>query len=215
MGPLTRRRALQCATALLPGIAGCTDSSTTIHRDRSPPDDVRLDVPTFFLRNPAGRPFVHVSHAGSGDSDGTPRPRGGIISERPPDTALTFTADVPGTADARRFVRRTDFDRESVFVTHDSVGACFQLEFCYVGWSDTEVVAAFRERYRDADVACEADRRHTVAAFVRIPDTLEEAVVRERDSRSGDRCRLPTSWQETPPRMDRGGAGGPGSRRGG
>ena len=180
MSPRTRRQTLRGAAALLAAFAGCSGTSSDRSNDEPHyPENVELDPETYSLRNPGGGPVVRrrsesTTEGENGDDGGeSPSFRGYWFVASSEDAKDLVYADVAGADEARRFVAATDFDEETIFVQQRSVGECYRLELCYVGWSGTEIWTEFGRRYRDADVACEVGAESAVAILVRIPDVID------------------------------------------
>ncbi|SEP24137.1 hypothetical protein SAMN04487948_12563 [Halogranum amylolyticum] len=198
MGPLTRRRALHGATALLAGLAGCSGSSSS-SRSSSPTaaesgGSGDTDPESYTLRGPTDDPLVRTGDA----STDTPTDRleerrwhHEFVTSADAAESLRF-ADVDGVDGARAFLAETSFETETVYVERRTVGECWELDLCYVRWGPKRVETDYGRRLRAADVACSADEQVAVATFVRIPARLDPEEIRQYGSgTSSDGCRLP------------------------
>lgn len=190
----TRRRALHGAAALLAGLAGCFDeSSSTGTRATRRSGDVAYDPESFALRNPSPGPTVWTGQRPTAEpGDDRVYFPGHLFVAGPDDLADVSVADVPGAADARAFLEATDYDAATVYVDQSFVGECYEPELCHVRWSETEIRTSYARRYRDVDVACEADAEDFVTNLIRIPVALDPDKVRSYSSSGGGRCRTPT-----------------------
>ncbi|WP_313695581.1 hypothetical protein [Halorarum halobium] len=202
MVPITRRAALRGATALLAGAAGCSDfeageSTATAGRERDL-ENVATDPPHRTLRATTDASIVWVDDGESG-TNGTPRRYLSdrfIVDEASADR-LRFAESVD-SAPVREFIAATEFETETVYVDLSSVGECYRLELCYVGWSDAEIETRYGRTLRDADVSCGADVRASVATFVRIPAAIDpERISSYGSGMSSGGCRLPP-WIREP-----------------
>lgn len=190
MSPRTRRQTLHGAAALLAAFAGCSGESSH-SSSHGPgredyPENVELDPETYSLRNPTGGPAVRRrpettseddDRAGR-DEDERRRVHDYWFVASTADAKDLVYADVDGAAEARRFVEGTDFDSETIFVYQQTVGECYRLELCYVGWSADEIDTRFGRLYRDAHVACEVENEDAVATMIRIPEAIDPNDVR-------------------------------------
>lgn len=175
MPSITRRRALHGAAALLTGFAGCSGESSS--SSSYPPEavgNVAVDPESYSLRNPADEPTVWTGER--------PTPREGeershyrhhTFVTSPDDAADIAFAAVPGADEARTFLDDTDYDAATVYVEQWRVQECFAPELCYVQWSENDIDTSYTRRYRDVDVACEADAEDTIATLIRIPAAID------------------------------------------
>ena len=204
MNPRTRRQALHGAAALLAAFAGCSGESSH-SSSHGPgredyPENVELDPETYSLRNPTGEAAVRRASEtttkdgenGEDADDARLASHGYWFVASPEDARDLAYADVDGAAEARRFVESTDFEAETIYVQQRSVGECYRLELCYVGWSGSEIRTDFGRLYRDADVACEVESEVAVATLIRIPDAIDPDGIRGFSSgMSSGGCHLP------------------------
>lgn len=213
MVPLTRRRLLHAAVALLAGTAGCngSQSSSVTGTAAAGPGGRPADavVPEHHsLRNPADAPPVWLRPADdestSASTSATPRPSQaqGFVASAETADRLAF-ADVDGASSARRFVSNTDFASETLLLETRSVEACHTLSLCHVSWTDSSIDTAYGSTYRDADVDCDAGDSDSVSMLIRIPEALDPDAIRSRGSSWGssgcDRRRPPDDEPTTEP----------------
>jgi hypothetical protein len=174
----TRRRALHGAAALLAGVAGCSASQSSGPGDPvGDEESVALDPETYSLRNPGSGPALWFGDRPTVDEDdpGPWRHHDFVTdAERAADVAV---ADVDGAAGAREFLTATEYDTSTVYVERVEIRACFAQDLCYVRWSATDIETSYTRYYRDADVACEAEARHTVATLIRLPEAFDPSDV--------------------------------------
>ena len=202
MPSLHRRRVLHGAVALLGALAGCSDAPT--ERDSAAvagrPENTLYDPETVWLRSSERqRPLVWLprEETRAGDSSGDEE-----TPESPPEDARhsafvasrsdadrLWVADEEGADAVRRFVAETDFERQTLYVENNEVGACHAPELCSVAWSATEIDTEYARSFRDADVACCTDERDAVAAVIRIPDAIDPEEVNSHGSGWGRGCR--------------------------
>jgi hypothetical protein len=212
MVPLTRRRLLHAAVALLAGTAGCNGSQsssvtgTAVAGPAGRPSDAVVPEHCS-LRTPADAPPVWLLSEGDGEtstSSATPRlsRAQGFVASTDAAERLGF-ADVDGAAAARRFVSNTDFDSETLLLETRTVDACRTLSLCHVSWTDSSIDTAYGSTYRDADVDCDADGSDSVSTLIRIPEALDPDAIRSRGSSWGssgcDRRRPPGDDPATEP----------------
>lgn len=179
MPPITRRRALQGAVGVLAGLAGCQGEgssnespSPTARRGHA---NVETDPDQYSLRSPQDGPLLWFARPG-GDSPTPPdrdsASRRGLVASE--ETAATLSiADGVDAPDARAFVDETDFDSETLYLEHRTVGECYRLELCYVTWDETDIDTRYGRFLRDHDAACEADASVTEARLTRVPAALD------------------------------------------
>jgi hypothetical protein len=202
MPSLHRRRVLHGAVALLGALAGCSDAPT--ERDSAAvagrPENTLYDPETVWLRSSERqRPLVWLprEETRAGDSSGdeeTPQSlpedarHSAFVASRS-DADRLRVADEEGADAVGRFVTETDFERQTLYVENNEVGACHAPELCSVAWSATEIDTEYARSFRDADVACRTDERDAVAAVIRIPDAIDPEEVNSHGSGWGRGCR--------------------------
>ncbi len=197
MPSLHRRRVLHGAVALFGALAGCSDPA----RERgsfsgsSRPENVLYDPERVWVRSSdRTRPPVWLprEEARAGDSESSSPPEDArqraFVASRA-DADLLGVADVDGADAVRRFVAETDFERQTLYIENNEVGACRAPELCSVSWSATDIRTDYARNFRDADVACRADERDVAAVVIRIPDAIDPQQVSSYGSGSGGGCR--------------------------
>lgn len=178
----TRRRLLHgTAAALLTGLAGCSESTSSGSSTGTPPyaENVERDPESYVLRNDAETSPAWLAEDGrarttDGTTAGPPeyaRTRALVASEE--SAARLRFADVSGVDAAREFVSDTDFEAETLYVESRPVEECRSLELCHVAWSAGDIDTQYGGGYRDADVDCEADATDVTTWFIRVPDVLD------------------------------------------
>ncbi|GAB6860890.1 hypothetical protein ACFR97_00225 [Haloplanus litoreus] len=187
MPSTTRRRALQGAVALVAGFAGCSgESSSSSSHPSDPSGNVALNPESYSLRNPALAPTVWTGDRPTPEDDAERSHRRTHLFVTSPDEAATVGfADVDGADAARDFLDATDYDAATVYVEQWPVDECFAPDLCSIQWSENDVETNYSRRYRDADVACEADARDVVATLVRIPEAFDPSGVDSYGSSHG------------------------------
>ncbi|MFB6101739.1 MAG: hypothetical protein ABEJ73_04170 [Haloplanus sp.] len=175
MPSLTRRRALRGAAALVSGFAGCSgESSPSTSYPTESTGTVAIDPKSYRLRNPETAPVVWTGERPTARPDEErPHYRSHHFVTGVDDAASLSFADVPGVDGARAFLDATDYDTTTVYVEQWLVGECFAPELCHVEWSETDIETSYTRRYRDADVACEADAKDTLAVLIRVPEVID------------------------------------------
>jgi hypothetical protein len=179
MPSITRRRALQGAAALVAGFAGCSGESSSSSSEPPEPDgSIELNPESYTLRNTDPTPTVWTGEQPTPEADAErPHRRHHLFVTTPDEAAAVGFADVDGADGARDFLDATDYDAATVYVEQLTVEECFVPDLCSIQWSADDVETDYTRRYRDADVACEADVRDVVATLIRIPETFDPSDV--------------------------------------
>lgn len=179
MVPVTRRRLLGGAVALLASTAGCGESiDTPATSTPSDSESGERRVPDHrILRTPSTDPPVWLpdEDATAGTSTADPRRharRRALVADAETADRLRF-ADADGAEAARQFVAETAFDTETLYVEYRTVRECYTLRLCEVTWSERDIDTGYGSYYRDADVACRTDAEDGVSVLIRIPDALD------------------------------------------
>ena len=203
----SRRRLLRSTAALFgaSALAGCGGSSSStgtarVGPDADPPEDALTDPTHVSLRNPDKERIVRDPESATDEpdadsaADGMPRFdrwRHDLVVDTDRADALTF-ADVDGVDEAERFLDETDFASESVYIEERTIEECYELQLCWIRWTESEIETDYARILRDADVACEADATDVVSNLIRIPAALNPDEIRSYGSSSGGRCRSPS-----------------------
>ena len=197
MVPLTRRRALRGAAALLAGLSGCNEttggfsSTATMSSDGRPEnaltDPERVAVRTDSRDLVAWRDGEKTPEEGDGERR---FPTYGFVASESDRESLRF-ADVDGAEAAKTFVDETDFETETIYYLQAEVRECYRRELCYVAWADDRIETRFAWRLRDAQAACDADARVLSAWFIRIPEALDPDEITRFSTGSSGGCRPP------------------------
>ena len=196
MVPLTRRRALQGAAALLAGLAGCSDatggfSSTATMSSDWRPRNALSDPELRTLRRDGTEPVVRTGDGASTDEpDRRHYPTYGFVASEDDRDALRL-ADVDGVDEVERFLDGVDFDSETIHYVQAKVRECYRRELCYVAWSSDRVQTRFAWHLRGAQEACEADAHVIVAWFVKIPEAIDPDDITRYGTGGSRGCRLP------------------------
>jgi hypothetical protein len=162
-------------SVLAAGCAGESETSAGRSVPYTPNEETVVDPPTVELRTDSEDPLVRfratpTENDGSEDSH---YPQVRFVADHETAQRMEFLADVDGQQAARSFLDETNFERETVYVSRRGVGACYELQPCYVSWSDGDVHVQFARLYRSPDVACSTDDRHRVLTLFRIPETID------------------------------------------
>ncbi len=189
MVPHTRRDTLLAAGAGLAALAGCAGTSTRESEQvgPEPPENAVTDPDRYRLRSSAVNPLVTLE----GEESAGPRD---VFTDAERAASLSF-ADVDGAAEARAFVRATDFDAETLFVDRGTVRACFERRLCYVTWSEGDATVSYGRVHRPWDTPCGTDDRDFCCWLIRVPAALEDVSNYARGLSSGA-CRLPPHIRE-------------------
>jgi hypothetical protein len=154
---------------------GATETSTgrngRITPGEATNEETVVDPPTVALRHESEDPIVRFRSTPT-EADGY-HSQVRFVADRETAGRMEILADVEGQDAARAFLGETDFDRETVYVSRHGVGACYELQPCYVRWSDEDVHVQFARLYRSPDVACSTDERHRVVTLFRLPEAID------------------------------------------
>lgn len=198
----SRRRLLRSAAALVGAgaVAGCggtAESSGTAVAEvgADPPDDAVTDPESVVLRGPSDEPVLR--EVGDDESEpGVDEWRHNLVADAETAASLSV-ADVDGAAEARRFLKETDFDAETVYVERHVVGECYDQRLCWIRWTDERIETSYARVLRDADVSCSADVRVGVTHLIRLSAALDpDRVTRFSSSGGGGPCRTPTGSED-------------------
>lgn len=175
----TRRDALHAAAALLAGSAGCAgDSSSSSSYPADPTGSLAFDPESYRLRNPEPAPAVWTGERPTQTDEERHLYANNhfFVTDSASADDVGF-ADVDGADPAREFLESTDYDSTTVYVEQSFIRECYTTTLCHVQWSTTEIETSYARAYRDADVACEADARDTIATLIRIPEAFDPSDV--------------------------------------
>ncbi|WP_251331225.1 hypothetical protein [Haloplanus pelagicus] len=179
MPSITRRRALHGAVAVVAGFAGCSGESSS--SSSSPPDtsgNVELNPESYSIRNPAPRPTLWTGdRPTTADGEERTQYRHHLFVTSADEAATVSFADVDGVEGAREFLDATDYGAATVYAEQWRIEECFAPDLCSIRWSTDDVDTSYTRRYRDADVACEADAEDVIATLIRIPEAFDPSDV--------------------------------------
>ncbi len=140
------------------------------------------DYTAAMTRASGDRPPIVAPRATSGDAgqadepSATPQPLSHRVIESDAEAAaLEVAEDATNAAAVRRLVAETAYADESVLLYQRRIGECYDLQVNYVTRdADGSPSVQFCRVIRDAEVACERERRDYIAAAIRLPDPGDE-----------------------------------------
>lgn len=71
----------------------------------------------------------------------------------------------------RTLLEATEYDSETVFITHFQIESCYRYQIQSVSWDGTDIEYEYCEELRPPDVSCTSDTWETSALLFRIPAT--------------------------------------------
>lgn len=172
----SRRSVLAAVAGSVAGLAGC-NADVERSQARSGTTGRDADPTVHRVRNPGGDRVVS-------DPGGVV----GVVADRPRAESLQFADGVPddAVADARAFLRATDFDDQSVFVYTRQIESCYRLRVKRIVWTPRRFDVERCTQLRPPDERCAADQRDALALLFRVDDRLGTEITSV--SSSGGTC---------------------------
>lgn len=162
----SRRRVLGAGAAAVAALlAGCSDGTARDPPEderRGPPDDAITDPAIETLRADGDEPIVRPP-----DEESPPSLL--FLTDAESAAAVEFDREPAGTDDVRAFLEETDYEEETVVVSQEPVGECYERRFDYLVADEDDFDLEFCGVMRPATVACEVGREEMQSTFVRVP----------------------------------------------
>ena len=111
---------------------------------------------------------------------------------------LEFSPGVPGSdvESTWAFLEDTDYETETIYVTHVSIESCYRYHIHSVSWdaSGPRVDFEYCRELRPPDVACRATTRESLGLFFRLPVALDTELTGGGSSGRSPCRRTDTDW---------------------
>lgn len=205
MVPSTRRAFLHGATGIAAVLSGCgelttgqrgrTRTATEAAADDQPGSGSTDDVEIAFFRTDDERPPIWLGDsAGDGNGGGRPTPRADdrfVESDLIPTAEQAERVATDGVDETRvsKFLRETNFDTESVYVSMVRIEECFRLVLCDVSWAASGLSTDYGRQLRPYDEQCAVDRWVYEVRLIRIPASFSPDEPTAHSTSIGGRCR--------------------------
>jgi len=183
MVPSTRRALLHGACGLVTTLAGCgglferntesTSTATETDGAAAPGAGTVSDPETVVTRVDTDRLPVWIE-----DEDGRPTERrhSRRLATEVIDTAAkadrVAVAESVDRSPIERFLDKTDFETETLYLQNMVVGECFRLTLCQVSWTPEKISTDYGRVSRPYDETCSAGNKVYAVWVIRIPEPI-------------------------------------------